>query len=155
MKLSVILGIFQMTIGIILKGMNNIYFGQTLDFVFEFIPQLIFMLTLFGYMIIMIFIKWSIDWSSNLDKAPSLVTQLMNIFLKLGSVQDKPLWGDGSTQVLINRIVLVVAFICIPIMLIPKPILTYNEMKNKKLNQENSQSDRNYNVIVEDVSINK
>jgi V-type H+-transporting ATPase subunit a len=75
----------------------------------------------------------------------------MNIFLKLGSVQGKPLWGDGSTQVLINRIVLVVAFLCIPIMLIPKPLILYNEIKNKKQQQENSEPERNYNMIVEDV----
>ena len=151
MKLSVILGIFQMTMGICLKGLNNIYFIQTLEFVFEFIPQMIFMVILFGYMILMIFLKWSIDWSGNLDNAPSLITQLMNIFLKLGSVQGKPLWGDGSSQVLINRIILVIAFLCIPIMLFPKPLILYNEIKNKKQQQESSESERNYNMIVEDV----
>jgi V-type H+-transporting ATPase subunit a len=151
MKLSVILGIFQMTMGICLKGLNNIYFKQTLEFVFEFIPQIIFMVILFGYMILMIFLKWSIDWSGNLDNAPSLITQLMNIFLKLGSVQGKPLWGDGSSQVLINRIILVIAFLCIPIMLFPKPLILYNEIKNKKQQQESSESERNYNMIVEDV----
>ena len=149
MKLSVILGIFQMCIGIILKGFNAMFFGHKLDFVFEFVPQIIFMVSLFGYMIMMIFIKWSIDWTGNLENAPSLITQLMNIFLKVGSVQGKPLWGNGDTQVMINRIILVVAFLCIPILLLPKPIITYMNIKKKKQLEE---QERNYNLIVEDVS---
>jgi V-type H+-transporting ATPase subunit a len=86
MKTSVIFGISQMILGIILKGMNAAYFGNTVDFVFEFIPQLIFMTALFGYLIIMIFIKWSTDWTGRLSQAPSLISQLLMIFLNFGSV---------------------------------------------------------------------
>ncbi len=89
MKLSVILGVIQMIFGIFLRGMNAIYFKNTLDFVFEFIPQLIFMCILFGYMNVMIFIKWASDWSFDTQKAPSLISQMMNIFLKFGSVVSK------------------------------------------------------------------
>ena len=154
MKLSVILGIFQMCMGIILKGINALYFNNTLDFIFEFLPQIIFMISLFGYMIFMIFLKWSINWSDDLQSAPSLITQLMNIVLKVGSVQGKPLWGDGSDQVLINRIVLVVAFLCIPILLFPKPIITYMSAKKKKQQQdsENLEQEKKYNAIPDDVN---
>lgn len=38
MKLSIIIGVIHMTIGILLKGLNAIYFGGYLDFFFEFIP---------------------------------------------------------------------------------------------------------------------
>merc|ERR1712070_601786 len=37
MKLSVIFGISQMFVGTCLKGMNAIFFGERLDFLFEFI----------------------------------------------------------------------------------------------------------------------
>lgn len=63
MKMSVILGIFHMTFGILLRGMNCWYFQSTLDLVCEFIPMLLFALALFGYMVVMIFVKWSIDWN--------------------------------------------------------------------------------------------
>lgn len=90
MKFAVIIGVTQMMFGICLRGMNAIYFGQTIDFVFEFIPQIIFMGLLFGYMNIMIFIKWSTDYwgkdGRNTFKAPSVITQLMQIFLKMGDV---------------------------------------------------------------------
>ena len=144
--------------------MNSLYFGSTLEFVFEFIPQIIFMLSLFGYMIVMIFIKWSIDWTGRSDHAPSLITQLMNIVLKLGDLvrirKDNvdaplPLWGDGTSQILVNRIVLIVALLCIPILLLPKPIITYFDKKKKKIQAELAlQQDRNYNLIIEDVIIN-
>lgn len=86
MKFSVIIGVSQMVFGIIMKGMNSIYFKNYVDFIFEFIPQIIFMTLLFGYMCIMIFIKWATDWSHDTSKAPSILSQLMMIFLNGGSV---------------------------------------------------------------------
>lgn len=38
MKIAVILGVAQMTLGICLKGLNHAYFKQYIEFVFEFIP---------------------------------------------------------------------------------------------------------------------
>ncbi len=69
MKISVILGIVQMTVGICLKGINARYFKEKLDFYFEFIPMLIFDLCLFGYMVFLIFLKWMIDWESRMLSA--------------------------------------------------------------------------------------
>jgi V-type H+-transporting ATPase subunit a len=86
MKLSVIFGVIQMSFGIILKGINAHYFKAPMDFLFEFIPQLIFMNILFGYMIVMIFIKWSTDWSANTKAAPSIISQILAIVLNGGSV---------------------------------------------------------------------
>ena len=62
MKMSVILGIFQMTFGLILRGMNSLYFKNYLDFFTEFLPMIIFDISFFGYMVILIFVKWSINW---------------------------------------------------------------------------------------------
>ena len=71
-----------MIVGLLCRGANTIHFGNSIDFFFEFVPQMIFMCCIFGYMIIMIFLKWSIDWSYNwADKAPNLITTLMNMFL--------------------------------------------------------------------------
>lgn len=38
MKLSIIVGVIHMTLGIFLKGANTIYFRNYIDFIFEFIP---------------------------------------------------------------------------------------------------------------------
>jgi hypothetical protein len=58
------------------------------------------MLAIFGYMVIMIFIKWSTDWRYNWDDtAPNLITTLMNLFLKVGGLGDQnSLWYDSYGQ---------------------------------------------------------
>jgi V-type H+-transporting ATPase subunit a len=69
MKLSVILGIIQMFAGTCLKGLNAIFFGETYDFLFEFIPMVCFACSLFVYMIVLIITKWSINWESRMLSA--------------------------------------------------------------------------------------
>ena len=64
MKTSVIIGIIQMLFGTCLKGMNAIYFAEKLDFFFEVLPMLAFSCSLFAYMIVLIVMKWSINWES-------------------------------------------------------------------------------------------
>jgi len=67
MKMSVILGITHMTWGIILRGVNNWYIeGFGLDFFAEFLPMIIFDVLFFGYMVALIFIKWSINWDERM-----------------------------------------------------------------------------------------
>lgn len=48
-----------MCTGIIIKGLNAIYFNDSLTFIFEFIPQIIFMLGLVGFLDLLIFYKWA------------------------------------------------------------------------------------------------
>jgi V-type H+-transporting ATPase subunit a len=74
-----------MMLGIILKGINSVYFKSKLDFIFEFIPQFIFMSVTFGYMDFMIFYKWTVNYLEVLpgtvipmtNLAPSIITLLM------------------------------------------------------------------------------
>jgi vacuolar-type H+-ATPase subunit I/STV1 len=58
MKISVIMGIFHMTIGIIMKGTNAVYNGHWVDLVTEVIFGLIIFYGLFGWMDLMIISKW-------------------------------------------------------------------------------------------------
>jgi V-type H+-transporting ATPase subunit a len=72
MKLSVIFGITQMFVGTCLKGLNAIYFRERLDFFFEFIPMVLFASSLFVYMVVLIFMKWIINWNSRMLSATCL-----------------------------------------------------------------------------------
>lgn len=72
MKLSVIFGIIQMFAGTCLKGANAIYFGEKLDFLYEFVPMVLFSSSLFIYMVFLIFYKWSTDWNSRMLSATCL-----------------------------------------------------------------------------------
>jgi V-type H+-transporting ATPase subunit a len=42
-----------------MKAFNNLYFGKLVDFFFEFLPQIILLLALFGWMDLLILIKWN------------------------------------------------------------------------------------------------
>ena len=134
MKCSVIIGVIQMTLGIILRGLNNLYFGDYTGFIFEFIPQLIFMTLLFGYMIFLIFVKWSTDYSKNTANAPSIISILMNLALKKGSVDGKPVWTSVKREEKMNQLFFLISLICVPIILLPKPLIKIylNKSKNKK-----------------------
>lgn len=72
MKIAVILGVTQMSLGIFMKGLNSLFFGKYLDFFFEFIPQIVFMVGLFGYMNFMIIYKWLTHFT-DASKAPGLI----------------------------------------------------------------------------------
>ena len=72
MKLSVVLGIIQMFGGTCLKGCNAIFFKEKYDFLFEFIPMVCFASSLFVYMVVLIFMKWSINWESRMLSATCL-----------------------------------------------------------------------------------
>jgi V-type H+-transporting ATPase subunit a len=84
MKLAVLYGVSQMTLGVCMKGFNNIYYKQGIDFVFEFIPQLIFLVALFGFMDLMIVMKWLTDYTGKEHLAPSVISQMINMFLNGG-----------------------------------------------------------------------
>ncbi|TMW65555.1 hypothetical protein Poli38472_008197 [Pythium oligandrum] len=133
MKLSVILGIIQMIFGICLKGLNSIYFGDYSGFFFEFIPQIIFAGGLFFYMVILIIMKWSINWTERMKhevcpydfegprtgcRPPALVNTLINIALNPTHVDDPMYDGQLKTQ----QILLMLAFLAVPAMLCLKPL---------------------------------
>ena len=62
MKLSVIIAVIHMTVGVCLKAANSIFFKKSLDLFFEFIPQFLLLVGLFGYMDFLIVFKWLKNW---------------------------------------------------------------------------------------------
>jgi V-type H+-transporting ATPase subunit a len=89
-------------------------------------------------MVVMIFIKWS-TYFYDTSKAPSIITHLINIAIKGGSVENMPLWGSQIIgtgryqQENFHSIILTVLVVLIPIMIFPKPILDYRKIKGKKM----------------------
>ena len=151
MKMSVIIGVLQMILGLFLKGINAIYFVDYIDFFFEFIPQLIFMCLLFGYMCLMVYIKRGTDWSDDTSKAPSIISQLLMMFLELGSTGPEnfktPLFHreDYHFQESLQYNALIISVICVPVMLLVKPI--YESFKLQK--------DENNSVTITDLAVNQ
>ena len=196
MKMSVILGITQMIFGVCLRGINALYFRSYLDLFSEFLPMIIFAGSLFGYMVLLIFIKWSINWddrmqlgscnynlagepaSCKLDvekkcynsvgvpctsasllttvcalqyggsgqgcQPPNLITTLINIALKPGSVDEPMFAGQGTLQ----TIILLVAFASVPWLLLVKPF--YLKQTHKPVESHGSNGSENPLLAGED-----
>lgn len=85
-----------MSLGVCMKGLNAIYYKSALDFLTEFIPQILFLLALFGTMDALIISKWLIDWKGKESEAPSIITQMINNILKGGEVLGSPLLAENE-----------------------------------------------------------
>lgn len=126
MKMAVIFGVAQMSIGICLKGSNAIQNRSMLDFVFEFMPQIIILTAMFGYMDLMIVVKWLTNWEGREMYAPSVIGTMIDMFLNLGQPTlptDAPLFNSWSEQTYIELTLLTIVAICVPAMLFVKPIV--------------------------------
>ncbi len=127
-----------MIVGVLLKALNCIHFSSWMDFICEFIPQIIFMFLIFGWMIAQIFIKWSFDWAyPGAPTPPSIITNMINMALAGGKIlAESPLWGDQAAQETLQLNMFLIAVICIPIMLLPKPIILIWCIKKKGITCE-------------------
>ena len=84
MKTAVIFGVAHMCFGIFLKGTNALYYGNVVDFLFEFVPQFTMMICLFGFMDFLICVKWLTDFTADTSVAPSIITVTIDMAMSLG-----------------------------------------------------------------------
>ena len=75
-----------MTLGIILYYHNNQYFDNRINTMCEFIPQIIFLESIFGYLSLTIIYKWLTNW--NESPPPGLLNMLIFMFLSPGHIKD-------------------------------------------------------------------
>jgi V-type H+-transporting ATPase subunit a len=138
MKMSIVLGVTQMTMGTFCKLANALHFKQMKDIWFEFLPELVFMQSTFGYLVFLIIYKWSVDWVDLGKPAPSLLDTLIGMFMGLGAPPTMHVMGpDGKDQTVsmelysgqhtVQAMLLLMAFLSVPMLLIPKPCLIYQE----------------------------
>lgn len=144
MKMSVILGVMQMMFGVFLSLFNNIYFGRKLNIICEFIPQILFLTAIFGYLDVLIFYKWIVYNFSRAYVAPALLIQLINMFMfkyTKGDCNSCLFYEDQKT---VQFILVVIAVICVPWMLFIKPIVLMIEhnVKEKRTMMLGASSER-------------
>ncbi|CAJ0604256.1 unnamed protein product [Cylicocyclus nassatus] len=182
MKISVIVGIAQMTFGVILSLYNYRFFKSKIEIFTVFIPQMLFMLCIFVYLCLEIVLKWVFFWVKpdiifgriypGSHCAPSLLIGLISMFMfkdrEPGFVQlDKPINGANNEymeidqchltqwypgQSFIEGLLVIISVICIPIMLFGKPIHFLMEQKKKKKAMGSNISVR-ANVVSDDSEI--
>lgn len=124
MKLSVLFGVLQMIVGVILRWSNAIHFRSTIDLVCECLPMMVFMLCFFGWMDFMILYKWV----HPINDPPSIINSL--ICMAMGQQDFNPLW-DGSVE--LAQTLMMYTVLAVPVMLFPKPlILLFLHNRNAK-----------------------
>ncbi|KRK04223.1 V-type proton ATPase 116 kDa subunit a1 isoform X8 [Drosophila yakuba] len=136
MKISIIFGVIHMIFGVVMSWHNHTYFRNRISLLYEFIPQLIFLLLLFFYMVLLMFIKW-IKFAATNDKpyseacAPSILITFIDMVL-FNTPKPPPercetymFFGQHYIQVLF----VLVAVGCIPVMLLAKPLLIMQARK--------------------------
>uniref|UniRef100_K7G0Z9 V-type proton ATPase subunit a n=1 Tax=Pelodiscus sinensis TaxID=13735 RepID=K7G0Z9_PELSI len=92
MKMSVILGIVHMSFGVLLGVFNHVHFKQPYKVVLVFLPEVVFLLALFGYLVFMIFYKWFTFSAVNSLLAPSILIHFIDMFLFTENPENHPLY---------------------------------------------------------------
>uniref|UniRef100_A0A8C1RMW2 V-type proton ATPase subunit a n=1 Tax=Cyprinus carpio TaxID=7962 RepID=A0A8C1RMW2_CYPCA len=121
MKMSIILGVIHMTFGVTLSLFNHLYFNKPLNIFLGFIPEIIFMVSLFGYLVLLIFYKWLAYDAENSKEAPSLLITFINMCLfSYNDPTNKPFY---TGQIVIQCLLVIIAIACVPCMLIVKTLI--------------------------------
>jgi V-type H+-transporting ATPase subunit a len=124
MKMSVTIGVSHMTFGLMLSLANHLYRSDTLSIITEFIPQLVFLMSTFGYMIFMIVYKFCVDWQTvGTGAAPNLIQTMITMFLTPGVVKDSDKLYEGQAGIQLTLVML--AAISVPVMLVAKPLILH------------------------------
>eukprot|EP00759_Apiculatamorpha_spiralis_P023515 PhF_6_TR27180/c1_g1_i1/m.39868/K02154/ATPeV0A, ATP6N; V-type H+-transporting ATPase subunit a len=146
MKCAIIIGVIQMLAGLVMSLMNHLYFKDYKHIWFGFIPEVIFLMCTFGYMAIIIVVKWCSNFPATHD-APSLLETMTNFFLSPGTVT-QPLY-DGQAG--FQAFLLLIAFFMVPLMLIPIPALEwYHHKKKEQPHPRSINSTAHQDVFAED-----
>ncbi|KAK9504269.1 hypothetical protein O3M35_010643 [Rhynocoris fuscipes] len=135
MKLSIILGVLHMIFGVFLSTANHVHFRKAIMIILEFLPQLLFLLLLFLYMVILMFMKFIMFATDNPLKssehcAPSVLIMFISMVLVKKPVDKEPNKPDAEKcdlymypyQDTVQMTLLVLAILCIPWMLLGKPM---------------------------------
>lgn len=122
MKMSIILGWAHMTYSLCLSYINARHFKKPIDIWGNFVPGMIFFQSIFGYLVVCIIYKWSVQWidlesGETIAAPPGLLNMLIYMFLQPGKLDMELYRGQQYVQV----VLLLLAFVQVPILLFLKP----------------------------------
>ncbi|GMY28331.1 V-type proton ATPase subunit a3-like isoform X2 [Fagus crenata] len=123
MKMSILLGVAQMNLGIMLSYFNAKFYRDDLNIRYQFVPQMIFLNSLFGYLSLLIIVKWCTGSQADLYH--------VMIYMFLSPTDDL-----GENQLFIGQkflqlLLLLSALVAVPWMLFPKPFLLKKQYQER------------------------
>ncbi|KAI8024757.1 V-type proton ATPase subunit a3 [Camellia lanceoleosa] len=127
MKMSILLGVAQMNLGIFLSYFNAKFFRNSLNIWFQFVPQLIFLNSLFGYLSLLIIVKWCTG--SKADLYHVMIYMFLSPTDELG--ENELFAGQRTVQL----VLLLLALVAVPWMLLPKPLLLKKQHEDRHRGQ--------------------
>lgn len=119
MKMSILLGWAHMTYSLIFSYINARHFRKPIDIWGNFVPGMIFFQSIFGYLIVCIIYKWTVDWEAVGKPAPGLLNMLIYMFLQPGTLAGGERLYAGQEYVQVGLLLL--AFAQVPVLLFLKP----------------------------------
>ncbi|XP_053143218.1 V-type proton ATPase 116 kDa subunit a 3 isoform X2 [Hemicordylus capensis] len=137
MKMSVILGIVHMSFGVFLGIFNHIHFKHPIKILLVFLPEITFMLALFGYLVILIFYKWVVYNAANSRWAPSILIHFIDMFLFAETDGNKPLYEHQRT---VQFVLVIVAVASVPVMLLGMPLYLLSQHRRRAPRHRNPSS---------------
>lgn len=108
-----------MTYALCLQYFNGRHFKSRVDILGNFLPGMIFFQSIFGYLVITVVYKWSVDWGARGQSPPGLLNMLIFMFLSPGKINEGEQLYSG--QATVQVILLLLALAQVPIMLFFKP----------------------------------
>jgi len=138
MKMSIVMGVTQMMLGIFMSLLNFLHTRDWLSIWCEFVPQVLFLGSLFGYLVILIILKWVTPGAT-----ADLYHVMIYMFLSPGNAdcagegadggpgcpENVLFYGQGGLQVFL----VLIALFAVPVMLFPKPY--YLKKRHEARNQ--------------------
>merc|ERR1719228_1100966 len=146
MKISLIFGVLHMTFGVMMSLWNKLAKKQYASIILEFFPQIIFLLGIFGYLIVMIFIKWTLYGANLADPmsehcAPNLLITFINMMLMKKADVDVKMDGCHTDlnyeiemypgQMVLQKGLVFVGVLMIPVMLFGKPLFIMYQRRQR------------------------
>uniref|UniRef100_A0A8C1WE44 V-type proton ATPase subunit a n=1 Tax=Cyprinus carpio TaxID=7962 RepID=A0A8C1WE44_CYPCA len=122
MKMSVIIGVIHMTFGVCLSFFNYMYSGDVSSMFLVLIPELVFMLCLFGYLVFMVVFKWIAFGPQDSDRAPSILIHFIDMFVFAENPDNPPLYPG---QMIVQRVLVCLALLAVPVLLLGRPLFLY------------------------------
>nr|XP_023510355.1 V-type proton ATPase 116 kDa subunit a isoform X1 [Equus caballus] len=128
MKMSVILGVTHMAFGVVLGVFNHLHFRQPYRLLLETLPELVFLLGLFGYLVFLVFYKWLCYTSASAASAPSILIHFINMFLFSRSPTNRPLF---TGQEMVQSALVVLALAMVPVLLLGTPLFLFRQHRRR------------------------